>query len=72
MKEPCITHALLAPAGEASEEEDPDVDLQNDHLGTLRKQAGLPEMPEDGLPSASSQKMMCLACTQNSSKPNCT
>jgi len=38
-----------------------DPDLRKDNTDQLRKAAGLPELPEDGLPSASATKMMWLA-----------
>jgi len=44
---------------EMDDENDPD--LHKDNTDQLRKAAGLPELPEDGLPSASATKMMsCL------------
>lgn len=41
-------------------DENEDYDAQADNLEALRKSAGLPELPDDGLPSASAQKMMKL------------
>ncbi len=51
--------------GSEEEEPDPDVDLHEDHMSSLRKQAQLPELPDDGLPSASAQKMMHLASIEH-------
>ena len=45
---------------EDEESQNPDADFEADNLGNLRKQAGLPDLPDDGLPSASATKMMIL------------
>lgn len=43
---------------------DPDQEnAAGSHLAKLRKQAGLPEMPEDSLPSGLANKIMCSALT---------
>lgn len=46
------------PKGASDDEVEPDADLEVDNLAEIRKQAGLPDIPPDGLPSASAQKMM--------------
>lgn len=45
-----------------SAHEDPDREQEN--LAELRKRAGLPDIHDDGLPSASAQKMLTL-CMQH-------
>eukprot|EP00435_Cladocopium_sp_Y103_P053180 s214_g17.t1 len=47
-------------ADDHDSDENEDYDAQADNLEALRKSAGLPELPDDGLPSASAQKMMKL------------
>ena len=41
-------------------DEDPDADLEADHLGALRRQAQLPDIPDDALPSSCSTRLMTL------------
>lgn len=41
-------------------ESEDDPAQENDRMNNLRKAAGLPELPLDGLPSASAQKMTRL------------
>ena len=56
---PCLSEgADVQDLEEGSESEFSDADLVTEQQDSLRKQAGLPTLPEDGLPSSSAQKMM--------------
>lgn len=58
--------------GDEQVEEPEDYDAQGDNLEALRKQAQLPDLPDDGLPSASAGKVMYLVInSKNDQTVNC-